>query len=172
MSTSETLNVTVDTSAVQMAISNALAALADQPLKILADGTSIPASDPRTDHVAVLFPDGWLVAANLTTDGGEEFDDGDNAVEAVKKTELLGHSDWVNAPLDDVLLRHVIRHDRHEPAVDTNLFPNFPKLGWIRSDITPWSESSAFFVYIDCGSVDLDVRFLSGFGLPCRRARQ
>ena len=50
------------------------------PLKVLADGTQIPSEDPRTDHVAVLFPDGWMVAvAPLTAPEGEEFDNADLA---------------------------------------------------------------------------------------------
>ncbi|WP_282267711.1 hypothetical protein [Stenotrophomonas sp. PS02298] len=143
------------------------------PLKVLADGSQIPADDPRTDHIAVLFPDGWLVSTRLTAaDDGTEYDESDDAVEAVKQERLLGFHDWINAPLDEVLLRHVIRHDRHSPAVDTNLFPNFPKQGWIRSDVTPWSPASAFYVYLDDGYVYDLHRGDSGFGLACRRARQ
>lgn len=164
----EASEVTAETSETDVQVAHATG-----PLKILADGTGIPASDPRTDHVAVLFPDGWMVAANLTGDDGDMFDDSDDAVEATCKTTLFGHPDWVNAPLDEVLLRHVIRHDRYNPAVDTNLFPNFPKDGWIRSDVTPWSESSAFFVDLGFGGVNYGLRrSYSGFGLACRRARQ
>jgi len=152
---------------------HAEAQISPVPLKVLADGTEVPASDPRTDHVAVLFPDGWLVSTRLTTTAdGEEFDNSDDAVSAVAQTDLLNHTDWVNAPLDDVLLLHVIRHDRHSPAVDTNLFPNFPKHGWIRSDVTPWSPASAFVVDLSYGGVYLGHRDGSGFGLACRRARQ
>lgn len=147
--------------------------ISSAPMKVLADGTEVPASDPRTDHVAVLFPDGWLVSTRLTTaDDGEEFDNSDDAVSAVAQTNLLNHTDWINAPLDEVLLRHVIRHDRHSPAVDTNLFPNFPKQGWIRSDVTSWSPASAFYVGLDGGYVYNLHRNYRGFGLACRRARQ
>lgn len=143
------------------------------PLKILADGTEVPASDPRTDHVAVRFPDtGWIVATTLTSDNGKEFRNSDKAVEAAAKTNLLGRTDWFNAPLDDVLLRHVIRHDRITPAADTNLFPNFPKYGWIRSDQVPGNPASAFYVDLGYGVVDSSGRFASGFGLACCRARQ
>ncbi|SBV37819.1 conserved hypothetical protein [uncultured Stenotrophomonas sp.] len=143
------------------------------PLKVLADGSQIPADDPRTDHVAVLFPDGWLVSTRLTAaDDGTEYDDSDDAVEAVKQERLLGFSDWINAPLDEVLLRHVIRHDRFSPAVDTNLFPNFPKSGWIRSDVIVGSSASAWSVDVDLGLVYGHPRSGNGFGLACRRAGQ
>jgi len=145
------------------------------PLKILADGTEVPASDPRTDHVAVLFPDtGWMVAVKALA--GEEYEplaNADAVDAAAKALDLLGHQDWINAPLDEVWLRHVLTHDRYDPAVDTNLFPDLPADDWFwTSTVVPWSSASAFLVDLRLGYVGYGRRSLSGFGLACRRARQ
>ena len=62
------------------------------PLKILADGTEIPATDPRTDHVAVLFPDtGWMVACDaLTNREGEAHATADDVDAEADRLEKLG----------------------------------------------------------------------------------
>ena len=171
MSTSETLKVTIDVSAAQAAIGQLLAA---EPLKVLADGTEIPASDPRTDHVAILYPDtGWMVARKaLTTPKGQELKTADAVDTAATKLALLGFKDWINAPLDEVWLRHVLKHDRYSPAVDTNLYPDLPLGFYWTGTTTPWSRESAFVVGLHCGSVYYYHRHFSGFGLACRRARQ
>ncbi|MHB1057278.1 MAG: Lcl C-terminal domain-containing protein [Rhodanobacter sp.] len=145
------------------------------PLKVLADGTEVPATDPRTDHVAVLFPDtGWMVARKALTDSdGEALDNADAVDAAAKSLQLLGHQDWITAPLDEVWLRHVLKHDRYDPAVDTNLFPDLPLDDWYwTGTAAPWSSGSAFFVDLLNGYVLYNHRNFSGFGLACRRARQ
>ena len=150
------------------------------PLKVLADGTQIPSEDPRTDHVAVLFPDGWMVAvAPLTAPEGEEFDNADLADKAASDVRLFDHADWGSAPLDEVWLRHILKHDRHSPAVDQNLFPNFPS-GWFWTGTgCSWSKdpqtgvaASAWFVSSDGGGVYSNPRDYSGFGLAARRVGQ
>jgi len=144
------------------------------PIKVLADGTEVPATDPRTDHVAVLFPDtGWMVARQALSNEGEAYDTADEIDAAAQALRLLGFDDWQNAPLDEVWLRHVLKHDRYAPAVDTNLFPDLPRNDWYTTGTnTPWSAASAFFVYLSSGIVYSDLRSGSGFGLACRRARQ
>lgn len=178
MSISETLHLTVDTSEVQAALGAAqdtirtLATAA--PLKILADGTEVPATDPRTDHVAILFPDtGWMVARQALSNDGEAYDTADQVDAAAKALRLLDFDDWQNAPLDEVWLRHVLKHDRYAPAVDTNLFPDLPTDDWYWTGTTaPWSAASAFLVALDFGYVYGYHRSHGGFGLACRRARQ
>ncbi|MBN8260976.1 MAG: DUF1566 domain-containing protein [Xanthomonadales bacterium] len=145
------------------------------PIKVLADGTEVPATDPRTDHVAVLFPDtGWMVARQALSNEGEAYDTADEVDAAAQALRLLGFNDWLNAPLDEVWLRHVLKHDRYDPAVDTNLFPDLPRDDWFwTGTTTPWSAASAFLVSLDSGVVHSYARrYLSGFGLACRRARQ
>lgn len=145
------------------------------PLKILADGTEIPATDPRTDHVAVLFRDsGWMVACDALTDReGEAHATADDVDADARQLQLLGFNDWINAPLDEVWLRHVLKHDRYAPAVDTNLFPDLPTDDWYwTSTPAPWSSESAFLVFLRSGNVGDGPRYGSGFGLACRRARQ
>jgi len=144
------------------------------PLKVLADGTEVPATDACTDHVAVLFPDtGWMVARQaLTTPKGKELKSADAVDTSATKLQLLGFQDWINAPLDDVWLRHVLNHDRYSPAVDTNLFPDLPLGFYWTGTVTPWSAESAFLVFLHLGYVNYYRRNSSGFGLACRRARQ
>ncbi|KLJ02856.1 DUF1566 domain-containing protein [Luteimonas sp. FCS-9] len=156
-------------------------AATDQALKILADGSEVPATDPRTDHVAVLFPDGWMVACRPLTDtDGESLPNADAVDAAAAALDLLGHNDWQTAPLDEVWLRHILKHDRYDPALDSNLFPNLARGDWYWTGTnTPWSKdtasssaSSAFGVFLGLGHVGSVPRYLSGFGLACRRARQ
>lgn len=145
------------------------------PLKILADGTEIPATDPRTDHVAVLFRDsGWMVACDALTDReGEAHATADDVDADARQLHLLGFNDWISAPLDEVWLRHVLTHDRYDPAVDTNLFPDLPTDDWYwTGTAAPWSAESAFLVDLHDGIVNYFRRGYSGFGLACRRARQ
>ncbi|WP_027489357.1 hypothetical protein [Rhodanobacter sp. OR92] len=145
------------------------------PLKVLADGTEVPATDPRTDHVAILFPDtGWMVARDALTNADGEAHANADAVDAdARQLHLLGFNDWFNAPLDEVWLRHVLKHDRYAPAVDTNLFPDLPTDDWYwTGTAAPWSSGSAFSVLLLGGGVGFLRRDSSGFGLACRRARQ
>ena len=143
------------------------------PRKILADGNEVPASDPRTDHVAVLFPDtGWIVAVKSLAANGRPFKSQQATEEAGKTLQLLGYNDWQLAP-DTVYERHVIDRCYHEPAVDKNLFPDLPTDDWYwTSTVAPWSSASAFDVSLRYGLVHSFHRSYSGFGLACRRARQ
>ncbi|WP_027489353.1 DUF1566 domain-containing protein [Rhodanobacter sp. OR92] len=143
------------------------------PLKILADGTEVPAADPRTDHMAVLFPaTGWMIAVKALSKDGRPLETQQAAEEAGKALQLLGHNNWMLAP-DKVYERHVIDRRYHEPAADKNLFPNLPLSDWYwTSTAAPWSSGSAFLVNLRLGFVDGLLRSFSGFGLACRRARQ
>ncbi len=142
------------------------------PIKILADGTELPASDPRTDHVAVLFADGWMIATlPLATKPGEPFSTQQQAEEAAKKLDLLGFDDWQLAP-SNVYMRNVIDH-RVAPCFDPNFFPEIDTRDWYwTSTAAPWSSAAAFGVDLDDGCVYGNPRDVSGFGLACRRARQ
>ncbi|MCA0196632.1 MAG: DUF1566 domain-containing protein [Proteobacteria bacterium] len=145
------------------------------PLKVLADGYQADSRDTAvTDHVAVLYPDtGWTVARHALAKAGKPHPTADAVDKAAKQLQLLDFDDWFNAPLDEVWLRHVLKHDRYNPAVDTNLFPDLPRTDWFwTGTTTPWSAASAFYVHLYFGYVSDGRRNDSGFGLACRRARQ
>ena len=148
------------------------------PQKVLADGTHVAAQDPRTDHVAVFFPDtGWMITA-ASLGEGKCYDNHDEALKAARDLRLLGHDNWQLAPIAP-WERHVIDRSRYEPAVHVDLFPGIVS-GWHwTSDECAWSRdektgvaASAWFVYSSRGYVDGLPRNLSGFGLAARRVGQ
>jgi len=150
-----------------------------RPQKILADGSHVDASDPRTDHVAVLFPDGWMVAVAPLTSNGKAFKNHQAAEEGARTLDLLGYDDWQLAPLE-VWERHVLNRKRHNPAVYIDLFPNIRTDDWYwTGDTCVWSvdestgvAASAWFVDADCGLVYDYPRSYGGFALAARRAGQ
>lgn len=171
MSNTQTLAVTVDTSAVQAFVDQLRTA---EPLKILATGEEIPATDPRTDHVAVRFPDAGLIIAvtPLADPDGDSLPNQQAVIDAAKALRLLDRDDWDLCSSADYM-RHVIDHSRIGPAVDTNLFPNVNTSDWYwTSTPVPGSSASAFLVYLLIGNVSYARRSYSGFGLACCRARQ
>ncbi|KLJ02857.1 DUF1566 domain-containing protein [Luteimonas sp. FCS-9] len=151
-----------------------------EPRKVLNDGTQVPASDPRTDHVAVLFPEtGVMIATKPLSRDGSPYATQQDVEAAARGLRLLGYDDWQLAS-DKVYERHVIDRTRRKPAVDPSLFPNLPLRDWywtstvlVEEDGTASSSaSSAFLVDLNLGDVYDGPRDVSGFGLACRRARQ
>ena len=148
------------------------------PQKVLADGTHVAAQDPRTDHVAVFFPDtGWMITAASLGDA-KRYDNHGDALKAARELRLLGHDDWQLAPIAP-WERHVLDRSRYEPAVHVDLFPGIVS-GWHwTSDECAWSRdektgvaASAWYVDSGGGGVDTFHRSYSGFGLAARRVGQ
>ena len=61
---------------------------------------------------------------------------------------------------------------RHEPAIDTSLFPRVkPRWHWTSTPCA-WSSASAWYVSFYGGNVSYGRRGLNGFALAVRRAGQ
>jgi len=151
-----------------------------EPIKVLADGTHIPASDPRTDHVAVLWPDGtYVLAGSLMTGEGNAFANWDAADSACSSLRVLGRT-WQLAELDE-WERYVIDRKRIAPALDTNLYPRIETSDWHwtatglakRADDTAAGRSASAWLVVAYGGVVNDGhRHLGGFALAVCRVGQ
>ena len=153
--------------------------------KVLNDGTQVPVTDQRTDHIAVLFDDGVMAYAHSIGQGpehdaledaeNEPFDSFADAEAGVKKIAelgtILGHKDWEFATDKDAE-RYFINRDFFDPAVDPNLFPGIrPRWHWVNKPAA-WSSASAWFVGFYYGLVGNGPRGNLGFALAVRRAGQ
>jgi len=141
-------------------------------LRIAVDGTQIAHDDSATPHVAVLDEATGLLWS-ITSLGDS---DGDpvthsTAVDLAAGLDLLGYRDW-RLPTRAELVG-LVDDTRHEPAIDTALFPNVkPRWHWT-STPTAWSASAAWVVDFNDGSVVDDHRDDGyGFALAVRRAGQ
>ncbi|HIE5740738.1 TPA: DUF1566 domain-containing protein [Stenotrophomonas maltophilia] len=139
--------------------------------KLFADGTSAAGSDPRTDHVAVIdHATGLMWAVKSIGDS-----DGDpmsqvDCEKACRELRLLGYDDWGMPTRGE--LAALVEDTRHEPAIDTSLFPGvLPRWHWT-STPAAWSSASAWFVDFSYGRVDYLRRNYNGFALAVRRAGQ
>jgi len=93
------------------------------------------------------------------------------AIDACAALDFADHKDW-RLPTRAELLT-LVDITRHEPAIDTAAFPDFPKRGWFwTSDLCAWSSASAWLVYFGLGSVGSSRRYSLGFALAVRRAGQ
>jgi hypothetical protein len=141
--------------------------------KVLANGTRIPASDPRTDHVAVIDHAAGLMWSVDSLGDPDNPDDGiahDHCIERCKQLRLLGFDDWRLPTRAE--LAALVDDTRHEPAIDTNLFPRVkPRWHWT-STAAAWSSASAWGVYFYYGGVYGSHRVYLGFALAVRRASQ
>lgn len=150
-----------------------------RPIKILADGTFLPATSKRTDHVAVLLPDEALIVHpySLGTPSGEPLRNWDACAEACRSVRVLGFDDWELATRDD--WKPNIDITRVSPAVDTNLYPGIkPSWHWTASGVA-WGEkdaagrsAAAWVVCAGSGDVFRYHRNGSGFALAVRRVGQ
>ncbi|HHA2721760.1 TPA: DUF1566 domain-containing protein [Stenotrophomonas maltophilia] len=139
--------------------------------KLFADGTSAAGSDPRTDHVAVIdHATGLMWAVKSIGDS-----DGDpmsqvDCEKACRELRLLGYDDWGMPTRGE--LAALVEDTRHEPAIDTSLFPGvLPRWHWT-STPAAWSSASAWFVSFGNGFVGSLLRDSYGFALAVRRAGQ
>lgn len=138
----------------------------DTPIKILADGTEVPATDPRTDHVAVFLPEHGLTftAASIVPTAVPHAD----CEAAAKALDLLGHTDWDLPTIEELSL--LIDRTRHGPAINTDFFTDIQSDWYWSKTPAAWSASGAWFVYFGYGGVDFDNRDGNGFALAVRRA--
>jgi len=139
--------------------------------KLFADGTSAAGNDPRTDHVAVIdHATGLMWAVKSIGDS-----DGDPMSQAdcdkvCRELRLLGYDDWGMPTRAE--LAALVDDTRHEPAIDTSLFPGvLPRWHWTSTPCA-WSSASAWGVSFDDGGVDGGRRDDGGFALAVRRAGQ
>ncbi len=92
------------------------------------------------------------------------------ASKACADCRLGGHTDW-RLPTRQELLS-IFDLSRHEPAIDTDAFPDFPSTWFWTSDLCAWSSASAWGVFFYYGSVGSLHRGSGGFALAVRRAGQ
>jgi hypothetical protein len=93
------------------------------------------------------------------------------AIDACAALDFAGHKDW-RLPTRAELLT-LVDITRHEPAIDTESFPDFPKRGWFwTSDLCAWSSAAAWLVNFGLGLVSLNHRYGYGIALAVRRAGQ
>ena len=139
--------------------------------KLFADGTSAAGTDPRTDHVAIIdHATGLMWAVKSIGDSdGDPMSQAD-CEKACGELRLLNHDDW-RLPTR-IELAALVDDTRHEPAIDTSLFPGvLPRWHWTSTPCA-WSSASAWGVHFDDGLVSYSPRSFSGFALAVRRAGQ
>jgi len=151
-------------------------AAAPQPsgfTKVLADGTRLPAGSSLTNHVAVIDHSTGLMWSVESLGSAEDANDGmtQEACETrCRELTLLGVNDWRLPTRAE--LAALVDDTRHEPAIDTSLFPRVkPKWHWTSTPCA-WSSASAWGVDFGSGGVDSSHRSYNGFALAVRRAGQ
>ncbi|MBH1431043.1 DUF1566 domain-containing protein [Stenotrophomonas maltophilia] len=139
--------------------------------KLFADGTSAAGTDPRTDHVAIIdHATGLMWAVKSIGDSdGDPMSQAD-CEKACGELRLLNHDDW-RLPTR-IELAALVDDTRHEPAIDTSLFPGvLPRWHWTSTPCA-WSPASAWSVHFGYGGVGYHHRLDLGFALAVRRAGQ
>ena len=141
--------------------------------KVLSDGTELPGDSERTDHVALIDHSTGLMWAVESLGSTDDADDGISQEACEKRCHelrLLGHTDWRLPTRAE--LAALVDDTRHEPAIDTGLFPRVkPRWHWT-STPAAWSSASAWGVDFSHGLVYDLHRYGSGFALAVRRAGQ
>ncbi len=142
--------------------------------KVLADGTELPPDSARTDHVAVIDHSTGLMWSVESLGSTEDADDGINQEACAKRCSelrLLGHADWRLPTRSE--LTALIDDTRHEPAIDTALFPRVKSRWHWTSTPCAWSSAAAWLVLFFDGGVSYFHRsYGNGFALAVRRAGQ
>ena len=143
----------------------------DGHTKVLADGTRVSAEDTRTDHVAIIdHATGLMWAVKSTGDSDGDPMSHADCEKACGELRLLDHDDWRLPTRAE--LAALVDDTRHEPSIDTNLFPGvLPRWHWT-STAGAWSSASAWSVDFDFGLVGGSRRNGDGFALAVRRAGQ
>ena len=144
---------------------------AEQYFKVLADGTRVSASDPRTDHVAVLDTRLNLeFLVNSIGINGKTARDVRDLKPVVEQLDILGGG-WRIADVDEAA--SIIRRDRYNPAVDQNLFPGIQPAWHVTSTPAAWAPArAAWWVGFYLGGVYGLGTDLDGFALAVRPAGQ
>ena len=139
--------------------------------KLFADGTSAAGTDPRTDHVALIDHSTGLMWAvkSIGDSDGDPMSQAD-CEKASSELRLLGHDDWRLPTRTE--LSALVDDTRHEPAIDTALFPGVLSRWHWTSTPAAWSSASAWLVDFLNGLVDSGRRYGDGFALAVRRAGQ
>ena len=141
--------------------------------KVLADGTEITAEDPRDSHVAVIDHHAGLMWSVESLGDPDAENDGitqEHCMERCRELRLLDHADWRLPTRAE--LASLVDDTRHEPAIDTNLFPRVkPRWHWTSTPCA-WSSASAWYVYFYLGDVYDLHRYYDGFALAVRRVGQ
>ena len=144
---------------------------AEQYFKVLADGTRVSASDPCTDHVAVLDTTrNLLIHPHSIGINGKAARDVRDLKPVVEQLDILGGG-WRIADVDEAA--SIIRRDRYNPAVDQNLFPGIQPAWHVTSTPAAWAPArAAWWVYFYYGVVGVYVADFDGFALAVRPAGQ
>ena len=141
-------------------------------IKILSDGSELPADSTRTDHVVVQ--DAATGLTWLVESIGKSADEGmsqQDCVKACAKLDTLGFKDW-RLPTRSELIG-LIDDTRIEPAIDTSIFPHVkPRLHWTSTAYEGNPSASAWFVLFYVGYVYGSHRDYDGFALAVRRSGQ
>ena len=141
--------------------------------RIAADGTHLSPDDTTTPHVAVIDHTTGLMWAVESLGDPSDSDAGLSQADCEKRCaelRLLGFDDWRLPTRTE--LAGLVDDTRHEPAIDTALFPRVrPSWHWT-STPTAWSSASACFAGFSHGSVYDVLRSYNGFALAVRRAGQ
>jgi hypothetical protein len=140
--------------------------------RIAAGGQHLAADDATTPHVVIDHATGlmWSVQSlGDTTDSDQGLPHAE-CEKRCRELALLGHHDWRLPTRTE--LASLIDDTRHEPAINTDLFPGVkPRWHWT-STPAAWSSASAWYVNFSYGLVYGNRRGLSGFALAVRRAGQ
>jgi len=140
--------------------------------KIGSDGRAV-APGTGVEHVAVVDNTTGLMWSIESLGNLDDADDGitqEHCIERCRELRLLDHDDW-RLPTR-VELAGLIDDSRHDPAIDTEFFPNVkPRWHWT-STAAAWSSASAWFVDFNSGGVYDLPRSYDGFALAVRRAGQ
>ena len=141
--------------------------------KVLADGTRLPAGSSLTNHVAVIDHSTGLMWSVESLGSKDDADEGitQEACEArCRELTLLSVNDWRLPTRAE--LAALVDDTRHEPAIDTSLFPRVkPRWHWTSTPCA-WSSASAWGVNFHYGHVGHSHRDYDGFALAVRRAGQ
>ncbi|WP_282266547.1 DUF1566 domain-containing protein [Stenotrophomonas sp. PS02298] len=141
--------------------------------KILADGTELPEASDRTDHIALIDHSTGLMWSVESLGSKDDADEGmtQEACEArCRELTLLSVNDWRLPTRAE--LAALVDDTRHEPAIDTSLFPGVePRWHWTSTPCAG-SSASAWYVYFGNGNVNYGLRSANGFALAVRRAGQ
>ncbi len=142
--------------------------------KLFADGTkatNVSIDFNRTDHVAIIdHATGLMWAVKSIGDRDGDPMSQSDCEKACGELRLLGHDDWRLPTRAE--LASLVDDTRHEPSIDTNLFPGvLPRWHWT-STAAAWSSASAWYVDFDSGVVSDYSRDDLGFALAVRRAGQ